>query len=213
MKVQVVLPTKNEEESITHVIKEIRKTGLNDIFVVDEHSTDKTIELAKKQNVPVYQREGTGKGYGVKKALEMAEKNKCDILVLQDCDCTYPPREIPGLLKYIPEYDMVVGIRDFSRIKTFHRLPNRVHTWAINLLFCTRLKDINSGQRIIKVSKFRDSLTAKGFDIEANITTTALKKRLKIKEVPIEYLPRRGQSKIKIKDGFLILWRIIRDRF
>ena len=73
-----------------------------------------------------------------------------------------------------------------------------------------KLRDINSGLRAFKVDKF--DLDADGFDIEAQITVRALKKRLNIKEIPISYKQRRGDSKIRIKDGFLILWRILKER-
>ena len=116
------------------------------------------------------------------------------------------------MLKYIPKYDMIVGARSFKEIKPFHRLPNKIHTLAINILFGGNLKDINSGLRAFKVAPFK-RFTSKGFDIEAEITTKALKNKLKIKEIPIEYKKRVGHSKIKIKDGFLILSRIIRERF
>ena len=212
MKVQVALTTKNEEESIQYMIREIRKIGIDDIFVVDEQSIDRTSELANEEGVPVYQRDGLGKGYGVKKAIEIANSQGCDILVLPDCDCTYPPREIPRLLKHFPKYDMVVGKRNFKQIAFLHRIVNYVHTWAVNLLYKVRLGDINSGMRAVKVSKFRNLLEGCGFDIEAQMTVRALKKGLKIKEVPIDYERRRGESKIRVYDAFVILNRIIKEK-
>jgi len=212
-KIQVALTTKNEEESIEYMINEIRKVGLNDIYVVDEHSDDKTEEIAKRMGVPVFQRKGSGKGFGVQMAIDIAIKNKTDILVLPDCDCTYPPKHIPDLLKYFPKYDMVVGKRDFKRVKPLHRLPNIFHTMSINLLYGGRLKDINSGMRAIKVGRFANTIDAKGFDVESQITIKALKKKMKIKEIPIDYQARRGDSKIRIKDGILIEWRIIKELF
>ncbi len=211
MEAVVVLPTKNEEKSIEYMVKKIRKLKLP-LFVVDENSTDKTLSIAKKLKVPVYQRDGSGKGYGVKKAVEIASKKNYDLLILIDCDKTYPSEYIPIMLKYIPRYDMVVGSRKMKHVKFLHRLPNIVHTEAINLLYGSNLKDINSGLRVFKINKLKD-LDAKGFDIEAQITTNALKRKLKIKEIPIEYKKRVGESKIRIKDGFLILSRIIKERF
>lgn len=211
MKAVVVLPTKNEEKSIEYMIKKIRRLKLP-LFVVDENSTDKTLSIAKKLKVPVYQRDGSGKGYGVRKAVEISAKEGYDIIALIDCDKTYPPEYIPTMLRYIPRYDMVVGSRKMKHVIFLHRLPNIVHTEAINLLYGSNLKDINSGLRVFKINKLKD-LDAKGFDIEAQITTRALKRKLKIKEVPIEYKKRVGQSKIRIKDGFIILSRIIKERF
>tara|TARA_Y100000310_G_C20490454_1_gene718908 strand:+ start:179 stop:820 length:642 start_codon:yes stop_codon:yes gene_type:complete len=210
MKAVVVLPTKNEEKSIEFMVNKIRNLGL-DIFVSDEQSTDKTLEIAKKLKVPVHQRDGSGKGFGVKKAIEVAKEKGYDILVLIDCDKTYPTVYIPELLKYIPKYDMVVGARRMNHIKFLHRLPNMVHTESINLLYGSNLKDINSGLRAFKIDKL-NKLNAKGFDIEAQITTKAIKNKLKIKEIPIVYEKREGDSKIRVKDGFLILSRILKER-
>lgn len=211
MRIVVCLPTRNEIDSIKIMIDEIKKLGY-DLFISDENSTDGTIDIAKKNKVPVYQRDGSGKGCGVKKAIEIALKKGYDILVLIDCDCSYPPTYITEILKYIPEYDLVIGKRLMKDIRFLHRLPNIIHSLAINLLYGSKLKDINSGLRAFKVNKIND-VDAKGFDIEAQITIKALKKKLKIKEVPIKYRRRVGKSKIRIKDGFIILWRIIIEKF
>ena len=211
MKAVVCLPTRNEKESVQFMINKIRSLGY-DLFISDEHSTDGTTEIAKKNKVPVYQRDGSGKGFGVRKALQIAKKKGYDILILIDCDRTYPTEYIPAMLKQMQKYDMIVGARSLKEIKPLHRLPNKMHTLAINLLFGGNLKDINSGLRAFKVNKFK-KFNSKGFDIEAEITTKALKKGLKVKEIPIEYEKRAGHSKIKMKDGFLILLRIIKERF
>ncbi|MDP7179753.1 MAG: glycosyltransferase family 2 protein [Candidatus Woesearchaeota archaeon] len=210
MKAVVVLPTKNEEKSIEFMVNEIKKLNL-DVFVSDEQSTDKTLEIAKKLKVPVYQRDGSGKGFGVRKAIQVAKEKGYDILILIDCDKTYPTKYIPELLKFFPKYDMVVGARKLNHVRLLHRLPNMVHTESINLLYGSNLRDINSGLRAFNIDKM-PNLNAKGFDVEAQITTKAIKKKLKIKEVPIVYEKREGDSKIRIKDGFLILSRILKER-
>lgn len=210
MKVAICLPTKNEAENIQYMIDKIKPLG-HFTFISDEKSTDGTIEIAKKNNISLYQRDGSGKGYGIIKALEVAKKKKYDILVLIDCDRTYPAEDIPNLLKFFPEYDMVVGRRNMSNIRFLHRLPNMIHTQLINLLYNSKLDDINSGLRAFKVNRL--NIDARGFDIEAQITIRALKNRLKIKEIPVDYKQRRSGSKIKIKDGFLILKRIVKERF
>jgi hypothetical protein len=106
---------------------------------------------------------------------------------------------------------MVVGARKLNHVRLLHRLPNMVHTESINLLYGSNLRDINSGLRAFNIDKM-PNLNAKGFDVEAQITTKAIKKKLKIKEVPIVYEKREGDSKIRIKDGFLILSRILKER-
>jgi len=211
MKVVVCLPTRNEKENVQFMIDKIKSLGY-DFFISDENSNDGTVEIAKKNKVKVYQRDGSGKGFGIRKALQIAKEQGYDVLVLIDCDKTYPAEYIPIMLNYLKKYDMVVGARKLDEIKPFHRLPNKIHTLAINILFGGNLKDINSGLRVFKIKKFNKFKSA-GFDIEAEITAKALKNGLKIKEIPIEYKKRGGHSKIKIKDGFLICMRIIKERF
>src|SRR3989338_10180008 len=94
MNAAVCLPTRNEKENIQYMIDRLKPLGYP-IFVSDEHSKDGTIEIAKKNKIPVYQREGSGKGYGVRKALEVAKQKGYDVLVFIDCDRTYPPEAIP----------------------------------------------------------------------------------------------------------------------
>ncbi|MBI4439853.1 glycosyltransferase [Candidatus Woesearchaeota archaeon] len=211
MKVIVCLPTRNEGESIQEMISSVKKLGYG-LFIADSNSTDGTQEIARKNRVDVYQRDGIGKGYGIRKAVEVASSKGYDVLVLLDCDKTYPPEEIPRMLKFFPEYDVVFGVRDMKDISFSHRLANIFHTQLINLLYGGHLHDINTGMRAFKVAKYK-GLTAKGFDIEAQMSLLALKRKMKVKEIPVRYLKRAGESKIKMSDGFFIAWRIIRDRF
>jgi len=211
MKVVICLPTMNEIESIQYMIDKIRPLGY-DLFISDQSSVDGTIDVAKKNKVPVYQRDGPGKGFGVRKALQVAKEKGYDVLVLIDCDRTYPVEYIPIILEQMERYDLVIGKRDLKEVRLLHRLPNKVHTLALNILFGGNLKDINSGLRAFKVNRFR-RFYSKGFDIEAEITAKALKNKLRIKEIPITYRKRAGESKIRVNDGFLILWRIIKERF
>ena len=216
MKAVVCLPTRNEKDSIQIMIDSIKKLKLP-LFISDENSTDGTIAIAEKNKVSVYQRDGKGKGYGMRKAVEVAKKLGYDVLVTIDCDCTYPSGKIPDLLRAIDEgAGMVIGVRNVKNIRKRHRLPNLVHTWAINLfffrLFGNQLNDINSGMRAFRLDKIRP-FKSKGFDIEAEITIRAIKDGLGIREIPVAYEKRVGESKIRIKDGFSILWRIIKERF
>lgn len=212
LKAVLVLPTKNEAESIEGMIKQIRGVNIP-FFVIDEKSVDGTIEKAKKLNVKVYQRKGSGKGYGMIEGIKIASDLGYDVIAFIDCDSTYPVEKIPEMLELMSDYDMVVGTRPFNSINFFHRIGNLAHTLLINILFFANLHDINSGLRTMKIKKFVNLLDAKGFDIEAQITVRALKKRYKIKEIPIKYKERKGQSKILHRDGLIIFWKILKERF
>jgi len=211
-RVLVCLPTKNEEESIQMMIDKVKKLGL-DLIICDTSSTDRTAEIASKNSIPVYQADAMGKGSVVIKAIETAAQLKYDFLVLIDCDCSYPSDRIPDLLRFIPEFDMVVGVRDMKDIEFSHRLVNLFHTGLTNLLFGARLKDQNSGLRVLRVNKFLGLLDVIGFDIEAQMTTEALRNKLKIKEISVEYRKRKGKSKIRAFDTFVILRTILKERF
>lgn len=211
--VVICVPTKNEEHSIQEMILKLKKLKIP-FFIVDEHSADATEAIAKKNNVEVYQREGKGKGCGLITGIKIAKEKKKDILVTIDCDNTYPTDMLPELLKYSDEYGMVIGVRNKENIPRIHRLGNIMHTQLINLLFCAHLSDINSGMRVMRLSTGAfDNLDAHGFDIEAQLTIRALQHKLKIKEIVVNYQKRTGHSKIRLKDGILIGWRIIKDRF
>jgi len=213
-KIAIALITKNEEQNIAPMIDRIRKAGFKDIYVVDEHSTDKTAEISEKKGVKVYQRKGIGFGCGIRSAIDIACNKGYDYIIRLDCDGTYPPEEIHKLLESCPEYDLVAGCREFKNIKLLHRYPNILFTKLANFLFNCNIQDINSGMKAIKVAKFHYLLDADGFDLEAQLSLRAIKKGYKIKNVKINFSEReKGESKIKISDGFLILKRIIMERF
>ena len=112
MKTLVCLPTRNERESVAAMIERIRSLGY-DLILSDERSDDGTVAIAEGLGVTVHQRDGSGKGFGVRKALEVAAAGGYDVLVLIDCDLTYPVERIPDLLAQMQTADMVVGCRDF----------------------------------------------------------------------------------------------------
>lgn len=212
MKAVVVLPTKNEAKSVEAMVSRIKALKLP-VFIVDESSTDGTIEKAKALGVEVFQRKGRGKGFGIIEGLEIAERKGFDAVAIIDCDQTYPIEMIPRMIGMLKEKEMIVGARPMESIVFIHRMGNMVHTMAINLLFGARLTDANSGQRVFWTRDLLGKLDAKGFDIEVDITIKALKNGVKIIEVPIEYKERIGISKILWRDGAKILWKIIKERF
>src|SRR3989338_7670575 len=107
----VGIAAKNEEENVEYIINDLRKNGLNDIYIVDEHSKDRTEEIAKRMNIPVYQRKGI------------------------DCDGTYPAEDLKEMTKYIKDYDLIMGYRNYNNVTFSHRLPNRFFTLLTNILF------------------------------------------------------------------------------
>jgi len=210
MKAVVCLPTKNEALSVARMVQAIRSLGL-EVFLVDERSTDQTAAIAAEHGVPVFQRDGHGKGWGVRKAVEVAAARGDDVLVLIDCDCSYDPADIPRVLEAMEHHATVIGRRPMCEISWPHRLVNYLHTGTVNMLFGARLHDINSGLRALRVRAYAQGLTAEGFDIEAQLTTSALRRGLSVAEAPVHYHKRVGRSKIRAWDTVNILRRIFTE--
>ena len=209
----VCLPTRNKISSIQLMIDEVKALGLP-LFISDQASDDGTQEVAARNSVRVFQHTGQGKGCGVQTAVKAARELGHDVLVLIDCDHSYPTKHIPEVLSKMQASgaDMVVGCRPFENVVFSHRLVNRFHTGAINLLYGASYHDINSGLRGRKVGKFEGLLTAPGFDIEAQISCVAAREGMKVEEVPCGYVQRLGESKIRAWDTWVILKRILGER-
>lgn len=216
--ISIVIPAYNEEEAIGQVIYNIKsamkKTKYKyEIIVVDDGSTDRTVEIAKKLKVSVYSHP-YNIGYGG--ALKTGIKNaKGDYILIIDSDGTYPTNEIPKLLKYTDKYDMVVGARIGKDVKIplFRRPAKFVLSKLANYLTNTKIPDLNSGLRIFKrdvVFKFFNILPS-GFSFPTTITLAYLSNGYFIKFVPISYYERRGRSKIKpFRDTFNFVLLIIK---
>lgn len=210
----IALPTYNEELAIDKMIKRIRSQTDFPIMIIDGYSSDRTVEIAKNLNVEVIERTA-GKGYGcaIQKALEVAANRDYDWLIILDCDMTYRPEEIKQLVSSSYQCDLVVGVRPMHRISFSHRLANRSHSLLASVLYNQQVSDINSGMRMLRVSKFVDSLTERNMGMVAQISSIAMRNRWLIRQVPIEYDKRIGDSKIDVWDWFVISWCILREWF
>jgi len=213
-RVLIALPTYNEEEAIELMLERIIKLQIL-VIVVDAGSTDKTVALAQKWNVPVYDRKEYGRGYGcgILKAIDIASKENYEWLLVLDSDMTYPPEEIPRLIELSKDFDMVIGTRPMNDISFWRRLANNIHTQFASVLFGKEILDINSGMRMIRINKFKGHLSERNMGMIPQISSFAMRNNLRIQEVPIKYEKRIGNSKSDIIDGIVILWCILRERF
>jgi len=220
LQISVVIPVYNEEKSIVSVLKEIedvmnRSRLSYEIVVVNDGSTDKTMEVLKNSgsNIKVFNhRVNRGYGASIKTGICNAQH---EIVVITDADGTYPSERIPELVRYMKDYDMVVGARTGRSIKA--PLIRKPAKWVINLLanYLTGVKipDLNSGLRVMKkaiVNKFARLLPDQ-FSYTATITLAMLTNGYQVKYVPIDYHTRIGQSKIKpIRDTLNFTQLIVR---
>lgn len=225
MNLSVVIPVYNEVQNIAEIIKRVQAQNLaNEIIVVDDGSYDGTRDVLKeldgKTNVRVILHErNQGKGAAVVTGLKAS---KGDILLIQDADLEYDPRDYPQILRPIEEglADVVYGSRFLGgarRVAMFwHMIANKLLTTMTNILYDTILTDMETGYKVFRRSVIEGmTIRAKRFDFEPEFTAKILKRHNRIFEVPITFNPRDYSQgkKIKLKDAFEAVWTLLKYRF
>jgi glycosyltransferase involved in cell wall biosynthesis len=220
--IQLVIAALNEEEGIGATIAEM-KDYLGDIstLVVDGKSKDKTAQLAKNMGAKVIYQDGKGKGDAFAKALENLDET-AKYIILTDADYTYPAEYVPDMIKILDEYPevgMVCGNRFNGHLEreALHRVfhaGNKMIAFAHKVLNDVELKDPLTGLRVIRVDALRDwHVESKGFDIEVELNNYVQRKGYTTREILIDYRERLGKKKLKARDGFAILRRILKDAY
>jgi glycosyltransferase involved in cell wall biosynthesis len=215
--VAVLVPCLNEESAIGKVIADFR-TVLPDalIFVYDNGSTDRTVEVAKAAGAIVRKEPLKGKGNVMRRMFADVE---ADVYVLVDGDDTYDSESAPMLIEQLisNNLDMVNGARAESSELAYragHRFGNRLLTGLVAWFFGARFSDMLSGYRVMS-RRFIKSFPAlaSGFEIETELTVHALQLNLPIAEVTTPYRERPPASSSKLRtipDGIRIMRMIMR---
>ncbi|MEE9151635.1 MAG: glycosyltransferase family 2 protein [Thermoplasmata archaeon] len=215
----VVIPVRNEEDAIGGVLKDIKETMEKldisyEVIVVDNASTDNTLSIVEEFGEIRLIKHEIDRGYGnsIKEGVKAARSN---IVITTDGDGTYPVREIPNLLNYINDYDMVTSARVGKNVSLplIRRLGKLVHTTLISLLSGEYVSDMNSGLRVFKKDVFMKfyHLFPSGFSISTTFLLACLNNGHPVKFIPIDYYPRKGHSKINIfRDGFNFIVLMLR---
>ncbi|MDD2639172.1 MAG: glycosyltransferase family 2 protein, partial [Methanothrix sp.] len=215
--VSLVIPARDEEETIGECISRSMKVfdqmGVEGEVIVADSSTDSTPEIARSLGAKVVRPEKLGYGNAYLAGFEEARGR---YIVIMDGDLTYDPIEIPEFIRLLErdEADFVIGTRLKGKIEegampALHRyIGNPLLTWMLNRLFGARISDSHCGMRAIsKEALDRLSLRAGGMEFASEMVIEASRKKLRIREVPITYHPRKGASKLRsFSDG----WRHLR---
>lgn len=229
-KLSVIIPTYNEEATISEVIAKVDNVEVGipkEIIVVDDGSKDRTREiLSKMKNIrTVFHEQNKGKGGALKTGILNAAG---DLFMLQDADLEYDPSDYPTLLEPIlnDEADLVMGSRFLSNGPKFftrngdpffsHFIGNLMIRWTTNFLYGRRFTDYEGCYKAFK-KNLVDAIPveANGFDFDNELICKAMRKGYRICEVPIHYKARlyTEGKKITWRDGVKILWQIVKCRF
>jgi glycosyltransferase involved in cell wall biosynthesis len=224
MKVSVIIPCFNERNTIVRVVNSVRSASIQDIeiIVVDDGSTDGTIELLKEKvaglaDQIIYQPENRGKGAALRAGFAAASG---DVILVQDADLEYNPSDYPALLAPIlsGNADVVFGSRFLGgrphRVLYFwHMMGNRFLTLLSNMFTNLNLTDVETCYKVFRAPLLRNlDLRENGFGFEPEITAKLAKTRCRIYEVGISYSGRTYEEgkKVNWKDGFRAIYAIVR---
>jgi glycosyltransferase involved in cell wall biosynthesis len=225
VKLSVVIPVYNERDTIAEILRRVERVGLAyEIVVVDDGSSDGTREVLQRLagrrprlRLILHER-NRGKGAAVRTGIAAA---RGDLILIQDADLEYDPRDYRALLQPIKEgkADVVFGSRFLGAARRptmfWHMVANKLLTLLTNVLYNSILSDMETGYKLFRREVIQSiPLRARRFEFEPEITAKLLKRRVRIFEVPISFNPREYSEgkKIGLRDAFEAVWALIKYR-
>ena len=218
-KIAVLIPCYNEEKTVEKVVRDFRAVLPEAvIYVYDNNSSDRTVELAEAAGAVVRHEYSQGKGNVLRRMFREIDA-ECYILV--DGDDTYPADSAPEMCRLVLEHqaDMVVGDRLSSTYFTenkrpFHNFGNSLVRLSINCLFGAKIQDIMTGYRAFSFEFVKTfPVLSKGFEIETEMSIHAVQRNMQVENVVIEYRDRPEGSVSKLNtysDGARVLGTILK---
>jgi glycosyltransferase involved in cell wall biosynthesis len=225
MNLTVILPVYNESETILEILRRVKSTGVvNEILVVDDGSKDGTRDILAALEPDGITRvilhpHNMGKGAAVRTGIQNARE---EIVLIQDADLEYDPRDYPALLRPLEEgiADVVYGSRFLGGARRpilyWNMVANKILTFITNILYNNILSDMETGYKVFRREKIKDiPLYSNHFDFEPEFTAKILKRKIRIFEVPITFNPRDYSQgkKIHMSDAFYAVWALLKYRF
>lgn len=223
-RIALIIPALNEELALATVLNELPRAMFAQVIVVDNGSTDGTAALARARGARVVSEPRRGYGRACLAGLAALD-GAADIVVFMDADASDVPGEVTSLLEPIlhGEADLVIGSRRLGRaapaaLGWHQRGGNRLVVALIRLLFGFSYTDLGPFRAIRRARLAELGMRDPNFGWTAEMQVKALQCGLRVREVPVSYRPRLGQSKISgtvsgsLRAGIKILWTVLRLR-
>ncbi len=211
--ISIVIPAKNEAQGLSILLPKLKKLGI-DILVIDDGSTDETLEVCKLNKTNVHSHiYSKGNGAAIKTG---ARLSKTQYLIFMDADMQHNPNDIERLIEELHNgYDMVVGSRTLDSHASFiRRWGNYSYNKLASLMTGHKIMDLTSGFRAVKRKKFLQFiyLLPNGFSYPTTSTMAFFRSGYSVSYIPIKAHKREGKSHINLlKDGikfFTIILKI-----
>ena len=215
--ISVVIPCLNEEEAVGKVVDQalegIRRSGRpGEVIVVDNASTDRSAEVAAEHGATVVREERPGYGSAYLAGLAVAQG---DFIVMGDADETYPMQDLAPFVERLAEGDdLVMGSRFEGTIHgeampwLNRHVGNPILTGLLNVLFGVKISDAHCGMRAVRRDALETlDLHSTGMEFASEMVFKAFRRKLRVSEIPIDYYPRVGESKL---NRFGDAWRHVR---
>jgi glycosyltransferase involved in cell wall biosynthesis len=208
----VVMGAYNEEAAIARVLDDIaRVTDERAEVVVVDGSTDRTPDIARERGARVVEQEPQGYGVAVREALLSASR---PVVVTTDCDDTYPMEALPRFLDLINEgYDVVSGDRLYhgaDAMPAFNRLGNHAFALLASLLLGERVHDTTTGMRAYRREVIEEIEWTENTGLSAELLIRPLARGYRVREEPIDYRERAGETTLDpLQGGFDIARSIV----
>jgi glycosyltransferase involved in cell wall biosynthesis len=230
MKISIIIPAYNEEDTIAAVIRRVESVALEgvdkEIIVVDDASTDRTGEVLKGiRHIHVIRHSrNAGKGAALTTGIHAATG---DVVIFQDADLEYAPEDYRVVLEPLIEgrCDAVMGSRFLRERPVFwgsrkspylnHYIGNLLIIWVTNTLYGTRFTDYEGCYKAFRRSILLDTpVESTGFEFDNELICKVMRRGIRIAEVPIQYHPRTYAQgkKITWRHGLVMLWTIVKWR-